>query len=194
MTEATYVVEYSDSRGYGRESTQTFPTYHEAAEAFNDYGFRTVSTTTFDPAGDDWDYSFDDYGHPIAYTRWGNGVETLYLTHPNPPGVPDDVWEEHDSDECPRCTKYSVHMHANGTAAYARDYAGADSLNAARAMLTDFAIGVHAYTVNLDDPGAWCDVYTYDHRDSVNETHGDPETRRVARLELGPLGGIRRTV
>src|SRR5690606_27527690 len=58
--------------------------------------------------GDDWVYSFDDYGHPVAYTRWGDGVETLYLTHPNPPGVPDEVWEEHESDDCPRCTPAKI--------------------------------------------------------------------------------------
>lgn len=194
MNEATYTVEYSDSRGYGRESIQNFRTYREAAEAFNDYGVRTVSTTTFDPEGDDWHYSYDDYGHPVAYTRWGNGVETLYLTHPNPPGVPDDVWDEHESNDCPRCTKYSVHMHTNGSASYMRHYATADTIDAARTVFTDFTVTTDAYTVDLDDPGAWCDVYTYDHRDNVEETHGDPEMRRVARFELGPLGGIRRTV
>lgn len=87
-----------------------------------------------------------------------------------------------------KAPKYSVHMSANGSAAYARDYAPADSIKEAMALLKEFATGTGARH-RVEGPAAVADVYPYDERDTADMTHGDYP---LTRLVVTPLGVVRK--
>ena len=84
--------------------------------------------------------------------------------------------------------KYSVHMSANGSAAYARDYITANSVREAMDQLKAFAKGTGARH-REEGPAAVADVYPFDPRDTADMSHGDYP---LSRLVVTPLGAVRK--
>lgn len=70
-------------------------------------------------------------------------------------------------------SKYSVHIVADGSTNYARDYVACNSLNAAKDAARELLRAT-------DGRSATVDVYPYDARDDAYLCHGDYPLRRYA--------------